>query len=102
MHMNHDWEVLGFEFDGFDWSDEKAKNNRRKHGVGFEEATQIFENAILARHEIHETEDRYAAIGLSGARALVVVFTERSGNIRIISARKATASERRRYGAHFG
>ena len=100
--MNHDWEVLGFEFDGFEWNDEKAKSNRRKHGVGFEEATQIFENGVLARHEIHETEDRYGAIGLAGTRALVVVFTERRGNIRIISARKATASERRRHGAHFG
>ena len=57
---------------------------------------------ILARHEIHESEDRYVAIGLAEAKALVVVFTQRRQNIRIISARKATSPERRRYGAHFG
>ena len=100
--MNQDWEVLDFEFAGFEWHDEKAKSNRRKHGVGFEEATRIFENRILARHEIHETEDRHVAIGLAEAKTLVVVFTQRRENIRIISARKATSSERRRYGAHFG
>jgi len=94
--------VLDFEFVGFEWHDEKAENNRRKHGVGFEEATQIFESGILARHETHETEDRYVAIGLAEAKTLVIVFTQRRENIRIISARKATPSERRRYGAHFG
>ena len=100
--MEHNWEALEFDFIGFEWNDEKAKSNRRKHGVGFEEAARIFENGILTRQEIHETEDRYVAIGLSGNRALVIVFTERRGNCRIISARKATASERHRYGAHFG
>ena len=99
--MDQDWETLEFEFAGFEWHDEKAKSNRRKHGVGFDEATRIFENRILARHEIHESEDRYVAIGLAEAKALVVVFTQRRQNIRIISARKATSPERRRYGAHF-
>ena len=99
--MSQDWEVLEFEFAGFEWHDEKAKSNRRKHGVSFEEAIQIFGSGILARHETHETEDRYVAIGLAEAKALVVVFTQRHENIRIISARKATQSERRRYGAHF-
>ena len=100
--MSQDWEVLEFEFTGFEWHDEKAKSNRRKHGVGFEEAVQIFGSGILARHETYETEDRYVAIGLAGIKTLVVVFTQRRENIRIISARKATPSERRRYGAHFG
>ena len=100
--MDHDWEVLGFEFSGFEWNDEKAKSNRRKHGVSFEEAARIFENGLLARHETHETEDRYVAIGLAGTKTLVVVFTQRRESIRIISARKAAPSERRRYGAHFG
>ena len=99
--MSQDWEVLEFEFVGFEWHDEKAKSNRCKHGVGFEEAAQIFGDRILARHETHETEDRYVAIGLVGTKTLVVVFTQRRENIRIISARKATSSERQRYGAHF-
>ncbi|MBZ0259855.1 MAG: BrnT family toxin [Hyphomicrobiales bacterium] len=100
--MEQDWEVLEFGFTGFEWDHEKAKSNRRKHGVGFEEAAQIFGSGILARHETHETEDRYVAIGLAEAKTLVVVFTQRRENIRIISARKATPSERRRHGAHFG
>ena len=100
--MEQDWEVLEFDFTGFEWDHEKAKSNRRKHGIGFEEAAQIFGSGVLARHETHETEDRYVAIGLTGIKALVVVFTQRRKNIRIISARKATPSERRRHGAHFG
>ena len=100
--MSQDWEVLDFEFVGFEWHDEKEKSNRRKHRVGFEEAAQIFGSGILARHETHETEDRYVAIGLAGIKTLVVVFTQRRENIRIISARKATPSECQRYGAHFG
>ncbi len=99
--MSQDWEALEFEFAGFEWHDEKAKNNRRKHGVGFEEAAQIFGSGILTRHETHETEDRCIAIGLAGIKTLVVVFTQRHENIRIISARKATPSERRRYGTYF-
>ena len=99
--MSQDWEVLDFELAGFEWHDEKEKSNRRKHGVGFEEAAQIFGGGVLARHETHETEDRYVAIGLIRTKTLVVVFTQRRENIRIISARKATSSERQRYGAHF-
>ena len=99
--MEQHWESLEFDFSGFEWDHEKAKSNRRKHGVGFEEATQIFGSGILARLETHETEDRYVAIGLVGTKTLVVVFTQRRENIRIISARKATSSELRRYGAHF-
>ncbi len=99
--MDQDWEVLGFDFSEFEWDYEKAKSNKRKHGIGFAEAIQIFANGIIARHEIHETEDRYVAIGFAGAKAIVVVFTERRKSIRIISTRKATPSERRRHGAHF-
>ena len=73
--MDQDWETLEFDFAGFEWDHEKAKSNRRKHGVGFEEAVQIFGSGILARHETHETEDRYVAIGLAGIKTLVVVFT---------------------------
>lgn len=99
--MDQEWIALEFDFTGFEWDYEKAKSNQRKHGVGFEEAAQIFGSGILARHETHETEDRYVAIGLAEAKTLVVVFTQRRENIRIISARKATPSERRRYGAYF-
>ena len=94
--MDQDWGTLEFDFTGFEWDYEKAKSNQRKHGVGFEEVAQIFGSGILAHHETHETEDRYVAIGLAGTKTFVVVFTQRRENIRIISARKATSSERRR------
>ncbi len=94
--MELDWEALEFDFTGFEWDHEKAKSNKRKHGVGFEEAAQIFGSGKLARLETYETEDRYVAIGLAEAKALVVAFTQRGETIRIISARKATPSERRR------
>ncbi len=99
--MEVEWEPHEFDAQGFEWHDEKAQGNKRKHNVGFEEAAQIFGGKVLARHEVHETESRYVAIGFTATRPLVVVFTERQGNIRIISARKATPSERRRYGSHF-
>lgn len=98
--MEQDWEVLWFEPVGYEWNHEKDKSNRRKHGIGFEEATQIFNSEVLARLEIHEAEDRYVAIGLAGTKTLAVVFTERGSNIRVISARKAAPSERRWYGSH--
>lgn len=98
--MEHDWDFLRFEPIGFEWDHEKDKSNRRKHGVGFEEATQIFNREVLARLEIHETEERYVALGRAGEKVLVTVFTERRGNIRLISARKAAPSERRWYGAN--
>jgi len=98
--MEQGWDFLWFEPSGFEWNHEKDKINRRKHGVGFEEATQIFNREVLARLEIHDSEERYVALGRAGEKILVTVFTERRGNIRIISARKASPSERRWYGAH--
>ena len=79
----------------------KPKSNRRKHGVGFEEAIKVFARQVLAQLQTEGGEERYAAVGFAGEKALVVVFTERQGTIRIISARKAAPSERRWYGAHF-
>src|SRR5260221_12817371 len=100
--MTAGWESLEFDFAGFEWDHEKAQSNKRKHGIGFDEAARIFGSKIVARLETIETEERYVGIGFTGTHALVVVFTERGENARIISARKATPSERRRYGAHLG
>lgn len=99
--MDGDWEFLWFEPREFEWNHEKAESNRQKHGVSFEEATKVFAREILTQLQTHGGEERYAAIGFAGAKALVVVFTERQGRIRIISARKAAPSERRWHGAHF-
>ena len=88
----------------FGWDDEKAEINRQKHGVTFNTAAQVFadENRIERYDENHSVdEDRYITIGRV-KEILFVVFTERinAENInvtRLITARRATAAERRDY-----
>lgn len=85
----------------FEWDDTKATGNISKHGVSFEEARTVFEDAfaITVRDMNHSaSEDRFATIGLSlVSRVLLVIHAERGDRIRLISARKATPSERRDY-----
>ena len=85
----------------FEWDRAKAKANRRKHGITFEEAASVFADpdAIVeydARHSM--VEDRWRLIGLSSRRRiLAVVYTRRHEAFRIISARRASKAESRRY-----
>jgi hypothetical protein len=87
----------------FEWDAEKEAGNRRKHGVSFSEAETVFsdEQAILIDDPDHsKAEDRYVLLGLSAPlRTLVVVhcYREVRDVIRIISARKATRTERALY-----
>jgi uncharacterized DUF497 family protein len=85
----------------FEWDDEKAKTNLKKHGVDFEEASTIFDDPLFITFldEEHSTnEERYITIGLSSKqRLLMVAHTERKNSIRIISARKATKNEEKFY-----
>lgn len=87
--------------DIFEWDDDKALRNLRVHGVDFQEARTIFEDpfAITILDDVHsEDEPRSITLGLSLlAKVLLVVHTERKERIRIISARKATPSERFQY-----
>lgn len=85
----------------FDWDDNKNQQNIRKHGIDFELAKRIFEHRVITALDTREVygEDREISIGMvDGILILTVVHTERSGGItRIISARKATRQERKRY-----
>ncbi len=87
----------------FNWDEHKNQINRKKHGVWFEEAQQVFDDtrAIMFIDEDHSDDQyRFILLGLSGsARILVVVYCERRKGqlIRIISARKATKKEVKRY-----
>lgn len=86
----------------FEWDEEKANLNYKKHGVSFETASNVFldENRIEIYDELHSVnEERYVTIGMAND-ILFVVYTDRSVNIRIISARKATNQERRLYYDH--
>ena len=85
----------------FEWNADKAALNLRKHGVAFEEAARVFLDG--ERLEIYDGredygEDRWATIGLAYSAVLYVVYTVRhEETIRLISARKANADERKQY-----
>ena len=85
----------------FEWDEEKSRSNFRKHGVSFEEAKTVFNDpfAISIDDPDHSDEDeRYIDIGISSkGRVVVVWYTERNENIRIIGCRKATKTESRAY-----
>jgi len=93
-------ELSGFVFD-FDWNDEKAAENLRKHRVDFEEAASVFDDELMITEAdwVHsEEEDHYVSLGLSNKnRLLVVIYTERVRTVRLISAREPTAKEKRSY-----
>lgn len=85
----------------FEWDPEKEKVNHDKHGVNFTEAVTAFGDALeltIADPDHSEAEFRFISIGMSSAsRLLVVAYTERGERIRIITARLASARERKQY-----
>ena len=83
----------------FEWDPVKAASNRRKHGVSFEEAAECFEDPFALVLDEPRSSDRLILIGASRRRRLVfTVYVERDAAvIRIISARRVTARERRHY-----
>jgi len=84
-----------------EWDSNKARKNRHKHGVAFEEAATVFTDPLSSTipDPLHsDDEDRFIIIGQSiQRRLLVVVHTDRGENIRIITARVANAHERKTY-----
>jgi uncharacterized DUF497 family protein len=85
----------------FEWDDDKAKANKKKHKVSFEEASTVFGDPLSRTifDPLHsDEEDRFIILGESNRRRLlVVVFTDRDDRIRVISARIATRRERQDY-----
>jgi uncharacterized DUF497 family protein len=84
----------------FEWDRTKATANYKKHGVRFEHAVFAFDDpcALVELDDSEEYgEDRFLLTGRAASGIVVVVFTERKGRIRIISAREATEYERRNY-----
>ena len=85
----------------FEWDEDKAESNRRQHKVSFSEAQTVFLDdlsIVIPDPEHSEKEERLIIVGVSNQRRLLVVsFTERRKIIRLISARKATRAERRKY-----
>lgn len=86
----------------FEWDVKKEEINIKKHKIDFTTAAYVFddENRIELFDNNHSAnEDRYITIGIVNKIAVIVsvVYTERGEKIRLISARKATATERRMY-----
>ena len=85
----------------FEWDPGKADSNSKKHGVTFQEATTVFADTLsitIPDPDHSEGEARFVDLGLSHRhRLLVVSYTERGKVIRIISARRASRSERKTY-----
>jgi uncharacterized protein len=84
----------------FEWDENKNRINIHKHGVSFEEAkTCLFdEQALVFEDPDCETENRWVLIGMNHeAKLLVVIYTLRGEQIRLISARKPTKKEVKNY-----
>ena len=82
----------------FEWDPDKDRANREKHGISFEEASELLESVndfLEIYDEAHAgDEERFIAIGPIRNRMVVVYYTERADDvIRIISARRATKNE---------
>ena len=91
----------------FEWDENKALANIKKHGVSFEEARAVFydDYAVLFDDPDHsEAEDRFLMIGMSSEKGVCIVshcYRSEDERIRIISARKATRTERSIYEKRF-
>jgi uncharacterized protein len=85
----------------FQWDPQKARSNLQKYGISFEEAERVFDDPLFLiyadpDHSIEER--RFVIMGeLPDGRLLVVSYTDRNGETRIISARPATRQERKNY-----
>jgi len=83
----------------FEWDENKRQTNITKHGIDFIDAQKIFDydTVTIEDNRFNYGEQRFIAIGLLNGKIIVVVYTEISNKIRIISARKATKNEQQIY-----
>ena len=83
----------------YQWDRNKALTNLNKHGIDFADAVSVFSDELaISIFDSGFEEERFIIIGVDAfSRILVVVYTLRDDEIRLISARKATRNERRQY-----
>ena len=91
----------------FEWDPNKDKINREKHGISFDEVTELFTSGTdfleIYDDENSDEEERFIGIGPTASGFVVVVYSEREDEvIRIVSARKATKKEIELYRKTFG
>jgi uncharacterized DUF497 family protein len=83
----------------FQWDRDKARDNLRKHRVDFADAATVFEDPqALTRDDPHPREERFVTLGMDAlGRLLVVCWSSRDDEFRIISARRANRAETLQY-----
>lgn len=81
------------------WDAAKNRENQKKHGISFEDAKAVFQDPdrIEVLDDRDYGEERWVAIGTIGKIVALVVYTERNGGIRLISARKADPDDEADY-----
>ena len=79
----------------YEWDEQKRLANVKKHGIDFIDVPKVFEDdvVIIPDERFDYGETRFILIGILKSQVIVVAYTERGENIRIISARKATKNE---------
>lgn len=93
----HYFEQIEVHFDLFDWHGNKQVQNLEKHHIDFDDAITIFDHPVLRTRSDRGDEIRYIAVGLMESIVIAVVYTERNGICRVISARRAREYERKAY-----
>jgi len=79
----------------YEWDEQKRQINVKKHGVDFIDVPEVFDGdtVTIPDERFDYGENRFIVIGILKNMVVVVIYTERGDNIRIISARKATKNE---------
>ncbi len=83
--------------EAFELNSNKGEANKEKHGISFEDAIELFDAPFLRLRSDRSGEIRWIALGKAQERVIAVIYTEREGRIRIISARMARTKEREIY-----
>jgi uncharacterized protein len=83
----------------FEWDESKRTSNLRKHGIDFSDVSTVFDGLIVTVEDerFDYGEERFVTFGLLQGHVVAVVHTENKDYIRIISARKATKYEQKKY-----
>jgi uncharacterized DUF497 family protein len=83
----------------FEWDEVKRRANYRKHGLDFRDAEKVFQEVTITAEDKRQDygEKRFISLGRLEDIVVVVVYTERSEKIRLISMRRANQKERRAY-----